>query len=154
MPFIIAVSGSRIGVRPESYSPRGRDDYAVPVITSAVVTVFAHDAEAALAFFRDVLEFPIVDGGGGWLRFAPPTELSVHSGGDPGAAAGQHRLFLTCDDIERTVEELEAKGVEFVAPIADRGCGPITYFSVPGAGEVGLFQPMASTRPDDPSASG
>ncbi len=114
------------------------------VITSAVVTVFAHDTEAARAFFRDVLEFPIVDGGDDWLRFAPPTELSIHSGGDPGSAEGQHKLFLTCDDIERTVEELSAKGVEFLDAIADRGCGPITRFRVPGAGEVGLFQPLGS----------
>ena len=112
------------------------------MIRSAVVTVFAHDAEAACAFFRDVLEFPVVDTGDGWLRFAPPTELSVHSGGDPGATEGQHTFLLTCDDIERTVEELKAKGVEFVDAIADRGCGPITHLTVPGAGEVGLFQPM------------
>lgn len=124
------------------------------MITSAVVTVFAHDAEAALAFFRDVLEFPIVDGEDGWLRFAPPTELSVHSGGDPGAAEGRHRLFLTCDDIERTVEELSAKGVEFLDPIADRGCGPITRFRVPGAGDVGLFQPMGSNDSPNLSPSG
>ncbi len=110
------------------------------MITSAVVTVFAHDAEAACAFFRDVLEFPRVEAGDGWLRFAPPTELSVHTAG-PGAAEGRHTLFLTCDDIERTVDELKEKGVEFVDPIADRGCGPITRLRVPGAGELGLFEP-------------
>ena len=114
------------------------------MITSAVVTVFADDAEAASAFFRDVLEFPSVDAGDGWLRFAPPTELSVHPAGGPGATEGQHTLFLTCDDIERTVQELKDKGVEFVDQIADRGCGPITRLKVPGAGEVGLFQPTAS----------
>ncbi len=111
------------------------------MITSVVVTVFAHDAEAASTFFRDVLEFPCVDAGDGWLRFAPPTELSVHPGGDPEATEGQHRLFLTCDDIERTVGDLKERGVEFMDPIADRGCGPITRLRVPGAGEVGLFQP-------------
>lgn len=118
------------------------------MIRSAVVTVFAQDAESARAFFRDVLEFPVVDTGDGWLRFAPPTELSVHSGGDPGATEGQHTLILTCDDIERTVEELKEKGIEFVDPIADRGCGPITHLRVPGAGEVGLFQPMQSDLTD------
>ena len=110
------------------------------MITSAVVTVFAHDADAAAAFFRDVLELPVAHTGDGWLRFVPPTELSVHSGGDPGAADGQHRLYLACDDIERTVEELEHKGVEFVKSIADDGCGPVARFKVPGAGEVGLVQ--------------
>ena len=110
------------------------------MITTAVVTVFAHDPEAASAFFRDVLEFPCVETGEGWLRFVPKTELSVHPGGDPDVANGEHTLFLACDDIERTVEELKRKGVEFVEPIADRGCGPVTRLVVPGAGEVGLYQ--------------
>lgn len=118
------------------------------MITSAVVTVFAHDAEAACAFFRDVLEFPCVETGEGWLRFAPPTELSVHSGGDPKVADGQHKLFLACDDIEGTVEELKRKGVEFVEPIGDQGCGPITRLMVPGAGEVGLFEPGRPSKPE------
>ncbi len=119
----------------------GRDQaYAGEVITSAVVTVFAHDAEAASAFFRDVLEFPCSLTGDGWLRFVPPTELSVHPRRDPGAAEGQHKLFLACDDIKRTVEELERKGVEFVASIADDGCGLVARFRVPGAGDVGLVQ--------------
>ncbi len=113
------------------------------MITSAVVTVFADDAEATRAFFRDVLEFPCVDADG-WLRFAPPTEVSVHPSGGDRATEGQHALFFTCDDIERTVEELKAKGVEIVDPIAARGCGPITRLRVPGAGEVGLFQPTQS----------
>jgi catechol 2,3-dioxygenase-like lactoylglutathione lyase family enzyme len=98
--------------------------------------VFAEDAEAVRAFFRDVLGFPNVDGGDGWLIFAlPPAELGVHPG------VGQQELFFMCHDVERTVEELEAKGVEFVAPIADEGFGLMTRFKVPGAGELGLYQP-------------
>jgi len=116
------------------------------VITSAVVTVFAYDADAAAAFFRDVLELPTAHTGDGWLRFVPPTELSVHSGGDPAASEGQHKLYLACEDIERTVEELQRKGVEFVGSIADDGCGPVARFMVPGAGEVGLVQGGRSVR--------
>jgi catechol 2,3-dioxygenase-like lactoylglutathione lyase family enzyme len=107
---------------------------------SAVITVFAHDADAASAFFREALGFPCVEEGDGWLRFEPPTQVSVHSGGEPEPAAGRHRLYLACDDIERTVEELERKGVEFLEPIADHGCGPITRLKVPGAGELGLYE--------------
>ena len=114
------------------------------MITSAVVTVFAHDTEAAGAFFRDVLEFPCELVGEGWLRFVPPTQLSVHSGGDPQVAGGEQKLFLECDDIEQTVEDLKRKGVEFVDEVADRGCGPITRLIVPGAGEVGLYETTRS----------
>ena len=114
------------------------------MITSAVVTVFAHDTEAASAFFRDVLEFPCEVVGDGWLRFAPPTELSVHSGGEPDFPSGQHKLYFACDDIEQTVAELKGKGVEFVDEPVDEGCGLITRLLVPGAGEVGLYETARS----------
>jgi hypothetical protein len=115
------------------------------MITSAVITVFAHDTAAASAFFRDVLEFPCEVVGDGWLRFTPATQLSFHSEGEsPDVAHGRHKLFLECDDIEQTVEELKRKGVEFVDEVADRGCGPVTTLLVPGAGEVGLHEPLRS----------
>jgi catechol 2,3-dioxygenase-like lactoylglutathione lyase family enzyme len=112
------------------------------VISGTHVIVFAEDADATRAFFRDVLGFPSVDDGDGWLIFAlPPAELGVHPGPGWGQPVGQHELFLMCHDIERTVEELEAKGVEFVAPVSDEGWGLVTRFRVPGGGEIGLYQP-------------
>lgn len=112
------------------------------MITGAHVTIFAEDAEAARAFFRDVLGFPHVDAGDGWLIFAtPPAEIGIHPGAGWGQDEGHHLLFLMCDDIERTVEELKAKGVEFVEPITDEGFGLTTSLKVPGAGPLGLYQP-------------
>jgi catechol 2,3-dioxygenase-like lactoylglutathione lyase family enzyme len=112
------------------------------VITGAHVTIFAEDAEAARAFFRDVLGFPHVDAGDGWLIFAtPPAEIGIHPGGGWEQGEGQHLLFLMCDDIERTVEELTQKGVEFVEPVTDEGFGLMTSLKVPGAGRLGLYEP-------------
>lgn len=112
------------------------------MIAGAHTIVFAEDAEAARAFFRDVLGFPAVDAGEGWLIFAlPPGELAVHPGPGWGQATGQHEVFLMCDDVERTMAELEAKGVEFVAPITDEGYGLMTRLRVPGGGELGLYEP-------------
>lgn len=117
------------------------------MITGAHVTIFAEDAEAARAFFRDVVGFPHVDAGDGWLIFAtPPAEIGIHPGTGWGQDEGHHLLFLMCDDIERTVEELKAKGVEFVEPITDEGFGLTTSLKVPGAGPLGLYQP-AYERP-------
>jgi catechol 2,3-dioxygenase-like lactoylglutathione lyase family enzyme len=119
------------------------------VITAAHAIVFAEDAEAARAFFSDVLGLSSVDAGDGWLIFAmPPTELAVHPGGGWGEGEGGHRLFLMCDDLERTVEELKSKGVEFTAPIEDEGYGPLTTLKVPGAGEIGLYQPTHTSPLD------
>jgi hypothetical protein len=50
-----------------------------------------------------------------------------------------------CDDIERTVADLTAKGVEFVGPVEDQGFGLITRLRIPGAGELGLYQPKHQT---------
>ena len=44
-------------------------------------------------------------------------------------------------DIERTVGELERKGVEFVSPIMDEGFGLMTRLRIPGAGEIGIYEP-------------
>jgi hypothetical protein len=42
------------------------------VITGAHVIVYSSDAEADRAFFQDVLQYPSVDAGGGWLIFKLP----------------------------------------------------------------------------------
>jgi hypothetical protein len=93
-------------------------------------------------FFKDVLDFPSVDAGGGWLIFAlPPAELGIH----PTDKSNCHELFLMCDDIKATVKELKNKGVEFSRPIKNEQWGQITYIKIPGGGEMGLYQPKHPT---------
>jgi catechol 2,3-dioxygenase-like lactoylglutathione lyase family enzyme len=100
-------------------------------------TLFTPDAEAARAFFRDVLGFPHVDAGEGWLIFdMPAAEVGFHPGDDT-----HHELSFYCDDIEATVAELQAKGVELVSPIVDRGFGLVTRIRVPGGIELDLYEP-------------
>ena len=124
------------------------------MITGTHAVVYAEDAEKARAFFRDVLELPNVDAHGGWLIFKlPPAELGIHPAGetgDPntGAPSGHHELYLMCDDVEATVADLTAKGVEFTAAIENQGFGLLTRLRVPGAGEVGLYQPRHATAHD------
>jgi catechol 2,3-dioxygenase-like lactoylglutathione lyase family enzyme len=118
------------------------------VITGAHAIVFAQDAEAARAFFADVLGLRAVDAGGGWLIFAlPPAELACH----PAAPqdSGHHALYLMCDDIDATVAELESKGVEFVTPVSDERFGRMTRMTVPGGGELGLYEPAHPTPLSD-----
>ncbi len=108
------------------------------MITGAHAIVYSLDADADRAFFRDVLGFPSVDAGGGWLIFAlPPAELAAH----PADAGGRHELYLMCDEIESTVAELQAKGVEFTTPVSDQGFGLLTSLKLPGGGELGLYEP-------------
>jgi catechol 2,3-dioxygenase-like lactoylglutathione lyase family enzyme len=112
------------------------------VIDGAHTIIFAEDAERAREFLHDVLGFEGVDAGEGWLIFAlPPGEVAVHPGSGWGRGPGHHALFLMCHDIERTVEELERRGVEFVSAIEDEGWGRIAQFKLPGAGEIGVYEP-------------
>ena len=112
------------------------------MIAGAHTIIFAEDAEAARGFFRDVLGFTNVDAGDGWLIFAlPPGEIALHPGPGWAQSLGAHQLFFMCHDVERTVEELRNKGVEVVSPITDEGYGLMTRFRIPGAGEIGLYQP-------------
>ena len=55
-----------------------------------------------------------------------------------------------CDDINATVEDLEAKGVEFTSPVTDQGFGLLATLRVPGGGEIGLYQPKHPTAYDLP----
>lgn len=112
------------------------------MIAGAHAIIFAEDAGAARAFFRDVLGLNSVDAGDGWLIFAlPPAEIALHPGPGWGQPLGGHQLFFMCHDVERTVEELGRRGVEFVSPITDEGYGLMTRFKIPGGGEIGLYQP-------------
>ena len=53
-----------------------------------------------------------------------------------------------CDDVDQTVAELSAKGVEFTGPVQDLGFGLGVTFDLPGAGEVFLYQPRHATAYD------
>ena len=108
------------------------------MINGVHAIIFSDDAEGVRAFFRDVLELPSVDAGGGWLIFAlPPAELAAHPDGDE----RRHELYLMCDDIGATVEELTAKGVEFTREISDEGFGLMTALLLPDGGELAIYEP-------------
>ncbi len=108
------------------------------MITGAHAIVFGPDADAARAFFAETLGFDSVDAGEDWRIFVlPPAELAVH----PSEGEARHELYLMCDDIEATLEELEQKGVEVVQPISNEGWGLLARIRVPGGGEMGVYEP-------------
>ncbi|WP_194921964.1 VOC family protein, partial [Catenulispora rubra] len=81
------------------------------MITGTHAILYSADPEADRAFLRDVLEFPHVDAGGGWLIFQlPPAELGVHPAEGPPAG----ELYLMCDDLDATLAVLAARGVHSV----------------------------------------
>jgi catechol 2,3-dioxygenase-like lactoylglutathione lyase family enzyme len=111
--------------------------------------LYTSDAPALRAFFRDKLGFPAKDVGEGWLIFdMPEADLGFHpSDADNAAPSGTPSISFYCDNIEQTVAELKAKGVEFVAPVENHGYGLVTFFKVPGNFTVQLYQPLYTKSP-------
>jgi catechol 2,3-dioxygenase-like lactoylglutathione lyase family enzyme len=110
---------------------------------------YSSEPEALRAFLRDKLGFPATDVGDGWLIFdLSEADMGCHPA-DPGqgAPSGTHDISFYCDDIERTVAELKARGVEFSEPVTNRGYGLVTHFKVPGGFAVQLYQPLYAKRP-------
>ena len=100
--------------------------------------LFARDADAARAFFSDVLGLDSVDAGGGWLIFAlPPAELAVH----PAESEPSHALYLMTDNLDHTLERLRERGVAIVTEPSDQGWGVLASIEVPGFGPLGLYEP-------------
>ena len=114
------------------------------MINGAHAILYSDDADATRATLAKVLGTRSVDAGGGWPIFAlPPAELAAH----PSEEGGGAELYLMCDDVHATMEELEAKGVELTGPVSDRGFGLFTAIKLPGGGEVGLYEPRHPTPP-------
>jgi catechol 2,3-dioxygenase-like lactoylglutathione lyase family enzyme len=115
---------------------------------------YSSDPDATRAFFRDQMKLPGSDIGEGWWIFdLPEGDLGVHPVDDPGDAGG-HDVSFYCDDIEATVAELRARGVEFRSDPQDHGYGHVTYFTMPGGVEVQLYEPKyVKRRASKPPAS-
>ena len=108
-------------------------------ITGVHAILYTEDAAADRAFLADVLGLKSVDAGDGWLIFAlPPAELAAHPASVGG---GGYELYLMCDDVEATVRELEARGVEFSSGVTQQRWGLITTIDLPGGGRLGLYEP-------------
>ncbi len=113
------------------------------MIIGAHAIVYSKDGEADRAFLRDVLGFPHVDSGGGWLVFRlPPAEVAVH----PSDENDVHELYLMTDDVEALVASLRSQGFE-TTPVAQQGWGLLTHVTLPGGGKLGIYEPRHASPP-------
>ena len=133
------------------------------MINGAHVLLYSEKAELDRAFFKDVLGFPAVDVGHGWLIFGlPPAEVAVHPADDanadpqksaqqmseekkPGAQQSGRRqigavLYLMCDDLAAQVAQLRAKGAS-CGEVHEERWGSVTTIRLPSGAELGLYQP-------------
>jgi hypothetical protein len=119
------------------------------MIIGSHMLLYSDHPEADRAFFRDVLNFPAVDAGGGWLIFAlPPAEAGIH----PTEAdtdrrqfhGGRHLLgavlYLMCDDLLSIIDSLQAKNIT-CSSVEEEPWGIHTSIILPSGSEIGLYQP-------------
>lgn len=107
--------------------------------------IYSSQPEELRSFLKDKLGFTGNDIGEGWLIFdLPEADMGVHpSGKNEGhdTPSGTHDISFYCENIEETVSELKAKGVEFKGEIEDHGYGLVTFMKVPGDFYMQLYQP-------------
>jgi catechol 2,3-dioxygenase-like lactoylglutathione lyase family enzyme len=107
------------------------------LINGAHIVIYSRDPEADRTFFRDVLKFPCVDAGHGWLIFAmPPLEAAFHDS----EKSNHQELYFMCDDIAATLKDLKSKNVK-VSEMNEQRWGKLATFALPGGGKMGVYQP-------------
>jgi hypothetical protein len=74
------------------------------------------------------------DTAGSSLRL-PPAEAAFHPGEND-----RHELYLMCDDLQATMDELRDRTVECGA-VKEERWGSLTTILLPGGGKIGLYQP-------------
>ena len=92
--------------------------------------IVVSDMQRSVEFYRDKLGIPLKFESPEWTEFATgATTLALHGGGvrsegqpsgDPSKVAGACSIGFNVDDVDKTYEELQAKGIRFVMPPTQR----------------------------------
>lgn len=107
------------------------------MITGAHSIIYSSDSQADMDFFKNILKFPHVNIGHGWLIFGlPPSEIAIH----PSTESGLHEFYLLCDDINSFVKEMSEHKI-ICSTIETQRWGLITYLTLPGGGKLGVYEP-------------
>jgi hypothetical protein len=110
-------------------------------ITGVHALLYSPQADQVRALLRDVLGWPHVDAGDGWLIFKlPPAEMGVHP-----SDHAQHEISLMCDDIAGTLDDLRSRGVEVVSEIQQMGFGQGATIQLPGGVDILVYEPRHPT---------
>jgi lactoylglutathione lyase len=92
--------------------------------------IVVSDMQRSVEFYRDKLGIPLKFQSPDWTEFSTgTTTLALHGGGvpstqppqgDPSKIAGACSIGFNVDDVDKTYEELKAKGITFVMPPMQR----------------------------------
>src|SRR5258705_5672672 len=92
--------------------------------------IVVSDMEKSVQFYRDKIGIPLKFQSPDWTEFATgATTLALHGGGipreyhdtgDQSKTAGTCSIGFNVDDVDKTYEEMRAKGIRFVMPPTQR----------------------------------
>ena len=92
--------------------------------------VIVSDMQRSVEFYRDKLGIPLKFQSPEWTEFQTgTTTLALHGGGvasttpptdDPSKQAGTCSIGFNVEDVDKTYQELQAKGIRFVMPPTQR----------------------------------
>jgi hypothetical protein len=117
------------------------------MIIGAHSIIYSMNPEADRAFLRDVLRFPHVDAGHGWLIFGlPPAEVAIH----PAEKNNIHEFYLMCAGISEFIARMRKHKIR-CGPVQSQPWGKLTQLTLPGGGKLGVYEPR---HPRPPAASG
>jgi len=112
------------------------------MITGVHSLIYTKKVEELRAFFREKLDFPYVETGGGWQIFAlPPAELGMH----PVEGETRFEMYLMCDDIDATLADLKERGIEIAGPVHDQPWGRSCGIKLPDGSVLGIYEPRHAT---------
>jgi hypothetical protein len=108
------------------------------MITGAHFILYTTNPEKDRVFIRDVLKFPYIDAGEGWLIFGlPPAEVAIH----PSNENGIQEFYLICDDIGELLDQMKILKVK-CSRVQQLRWGLLTKLKLPGGGDLGIYQPL------------
>jgi hypothetical protein len=119
------------------------------MINGVHLLLYSSDPASDQAALNDVLASVSVPAGDERLIFAlPPSEIATHGGDFTQRHAGHDLpgavLYLMCDNLNATIEELKTKGLRHTE-VANTEFGIKTTIVLPSGGEMGLYQPSHET---------
>lgn len=115
------------------------------MITSGIVTLYVTDMERAVEFYTDTLGLEeVYRGGPSWTVVQTPDgfRVGLHDAmGESVGVSGSTTLGFRVDGaLPDVVDELSARGVDFVGEITQDTAVPLAYFQDPDGNQMYLVE--------------
>jgi catechol 2,3-dioxygenase-like lactoylglutathione lyase family enzyme len=119
------------------------------VITGGIPTIYVSDMDRAVKFYTEALGLKLrYQAGPGWAEVEVGGSTiglhGTHPGGPPAGQSGSISVGMTVDEpLDRVVETLKARGVQFRGPIREDTAIRLAFFGDPDGNDLYLCEVQA-----------